>query len=139
MPEILINAPPETVWNAISDLKRHVEWSPNLTIEALDDGELAVGSKFTSAPPNAKGPDQLTVTGLEANSRISYRSQTPGSLAFDFEMTVQPQGDGTLLTRTAKAVKGPLPLRLLINLVIAGMNEGKYLKVIRDGLEGSQD
>ncbi len=98
MPRTFVNAPSDTVWNAISDLTRHVEWTPKLTIEAADGGELAVGRKFTSAPPKAKGPDQLTVTGLEHNASITYRSEPPGNLVFEFTMTVQPQDEGTLLT-----------------------------------------
>jgi len=56
MPQTFVNAPSDTVWNAISDLTRHVEWTPNLTIEAVDGGEFAVGSKFNLGAAQRQGP-----------------------------------------------------------------------------------
>jgi hypothetical protein len=79
------------------------------------------------------------VTGLEHNASITYRSELPGNLVFEFTMTVQSQDEGTLLTREAKAIEGPLLLSLLINNLIGPMNERKYLKVIKAGLEESQE
>ncbi|MEI2820185.1 MAG: SRPBCC family protein [Marmoricola sp.] len=45
-----INAPVETVWALIGDVRRMAEWSPQVDSVRLSDGatELGVGTKFTN-------------------------------------------------------------------------------------------
>ena len=137
MASVLIDLPSQQVWDALSDLTRHVEWSAHVKTEAVGDGPLAVGSKFTSALPDTE-PDQLTVTELEPNSKIVYHSVMRTGLEFDFTMTFEARGDSTYVTRQGKLVKGPIYLKPLVNLVVGPMGEGKYLKVIKEALERPQ-
>ena len=43
--QIGINARPEDVFAYVSDLTTHGEWSENLTVDALSEGEADVGSE----------------------------------------------------------------------------------------------
>ena len=50
MPSVFIQAPPDKVFDAISDLTRHVKWAQhNIAIEAGQEGPPAVGHTYTSS------------------------------------------------------------------------------------------
>ena len=46
--QIGIDAKPEDVFAYVSDLTKHGEWSENLTVESVSDGEVAVGREDRS-------------------------------------------------------------------------------------------
>jgi uncharacterized protein YndB with AHSA1/START domain len=63
---VAINAPPEKVFDYVSNLTRHPEWSGGkLKIEALTPGPVAVGSQYKSYEEVAgqqNRPNELRVT-----------------------------------------------------------------------------
>jgi len=140
MPKVFIQAPSDQVFKALSDLTRHAKWaSHKINIVAGQVGPPAVGNSYTSAHAKAKGPDRLTVTEMSPNERFAFHVVMPNSWQFDFTMTSNPQGGGTLVTRKARVTKIPalmLPLRLLFPLV-AGLYDGKFLRNMKADLERS--
>ena len=58
MLEVFIQAPTETVFEAMCDLTRHAKWANHpITIQAGQDGPPAVGNIYTSTekPPSRTG------------------------------------------------------------------------------------
>ncbi len=101
-----INAPIDRVW----DLTLDVEALPNLTstmtsVERLDDGPLAVGSKARVKQP-AQGVKIWTVTALEPRKHFAWTTRAMGT-----RMTgghhLQQNVDGTTNTLTID-IEGPL-------------------------------
>ena len=122
MPSVFIQAPPDKVFEAMSDLTRHVKWAQHeIVIEAGQEGPPAVGHTYTSSE-KGNTADQLTVTELTPNERFCFHSIMSRGMGweFDFTMTARPEGEGTTVTRDAKVTKFPifmLRMRLLIPLV----------------------
>ena len=136
MPGVLINAPQQEVWDKVSDLTAHTQWSDHEKTEAVGSDPVGVGSKFTSALPDEE-PDQLEITEFKPPNKIAYHSVMRNGLEFDFEMKLEARGDSTHLSRTGKMVKGPFYIKPLVNMVIGPMGEGKYSKLIKATLESN--
>ena len=96
MPEVFIQAPPDKVFRAISDLTRHIKWAKhNIVIEAGQEGAPAVGNTYTSSE-RGKTPDRLTVTEITPNKRFRFHSVMSRDMGWevDFTMTARPEGEG---------------------------------------------
>ncbi len=102
-----VNASPESVFAALSDLNRHPEWAANpLTIESASDGPVAVGSEYKSSV-RFMGKDvsgTLRVTALEAPSRFSFTCDDNNG-HFEQEYRLAQQAGGT---RVAQRTTGEL-------------------------------
>ena len=140
MPKIFIQAPPDKVFAAMSDLTQHVKWGAHeLKIEAAEEGPAKVGSAYTSLHVKAKEADKVTVTELLPNERFGFHVVMPNGMALQHIITVTPQGDGTLVTRKGKVTKIPLVMIImkpLIPLLARGMTK-KFLNNMKAELEQS--
>ena len=142
MPEAFIQAPTETVFEAMCDLTRHAKWATHpITIQAGQDGPPAVGNTYTSTEKTAT-PDQLTVTEMVPNERFRFHSVMSRGMGweFDFTMTAKPQGDGTLVTRDQKITKFPifmLPMKLMMPIIVQKFDKKMLNNMKADLEEGS--
>lgn len=138
MPKVFVQAPPDQVFAAISDFPRHAKWCMHsVVIEAAGDGEPKVGSQYTSLHSKAKAPDQITISALAPNERISYHVVMPNGWEVESSMSASAQGDGTVVTRKGSFTKLPLmwmPLKLMPPM-IGAMTDGKFLKNMKADLE----
>ena len=125
MTSIVINAPPDKVFEAISDLTRHAKWAKHqIQIEAQQEGPPAVGNTYTSQEKN-NTPDRLTVTELVPKHLFRFHSRMDRGMGWEFDhtMTAKPDGEGTTVTRKSEVTKFPifmLPMRLMIPLMPSG-------------------
>ena len=139
MPKVFIQAPTNKVFEAMCDLTRHAKWAHHpIDIKAGQEGPPAVGSTYTSSEKEAT-PDQLTITEMVPGEMFRFHSVMSRGMGweFDFSMTSTPEGEGTVVTRTAKVVKSPilmLPMRLLMPLV-GPMYDKKLLNNMKMDLE----
>lgn len=138
MPSIHIAAPTDQVFEAMCDLTRHAKWaSHEIEIAAGQEGAPAVGSTYTSSH-KGKAPDRLTITDMTPGQRLGFHSVMANNWELDFEMTVSPDGEGTLVSRSGKLTKVPIflaPMKLLI--AMAGpMGDKKLLNGMKSDLEG---
>ena len=101
---VLIKAQPETVFNYVSDLTRHPEWSGGrLKIEPVSAGPVAVGSQYLSHGDVAGQKDRLNelrVTQYQAPTRFAFTAKDPDFGEVSHEFTFKPQDGGTLMERT---------------------------------------
>ena len=138
MPSIVINAPPDKVFEAMCDLTRHAKWAKHsIMIEAQQEGPPAVGNTYTSQEKN-NTPDRLTITEMVPNELFRFHSRMDRGMGweFDFTMTAKSDGEGTSVTRESKITKFPifmLPMRLMIPLMPSG--EKQLLSNMKEDLE----
>ena len=113
---VSIAAPPERVWEVVSDVTRMPEWSPELRrVLVLGDRTPRVGMRLLGL--NRRGwvmwPTRSVVVRLEPTSALAWRT-TESAATWTYELS--PDGDGTTLTgrrdlaaySRATAVMGPV-------------------------------
>ena len=84
MPSVFIQAPTDKVFEAMSDLTRHVKWAQHdIAIQAGQEGTPAVGNTYTSSHKGGS-PDRLTVTEMASNERFGFHSVMPNNWELDF-------------------------------------------------------
>ena len=100
---VVINAKPKDVFAYVSDLSRHGEWGANpLEITPVDDSEIAVGKRYRSTA-EFRGDTVLgeqTVTEYDPPKTFAFHVSDSTS-EHDHTLTFTPQGEGTLMERTA--------------------------------------
>lgn len=95
---VRIDAPPERVWQVISDVARWPEWTPSVRSVRRDDaGPLRVGS---SADVETRGTPRSTwvVTQLEEGRSFWWESRATPRVAGGH--VIEPDGDGARATLT---------------------------------------
>jgi len=139
---VVINAPPETVFNYVSDLTRHPEWSGGkLKIEALTPGPVAVGSGYKSYGEVAgqqNRPNELRVTKFESPTLFEFVAKDPGFGEVINAFKFTPQKDGTLMERTLSMNMNPVmafAFKLFIRPVIGQPMMDKSFAALKSRLE----
>ena len=103
---VTIAAPPERVWEVVVDVVRWPERIPTVdSVERLDDGPLAVGSRTRLQQP--KLPEAVwTVTELEEGRSFTWESRSRG-IAIAAAHVVEPHDSVPRLSLSVD-VTGPL-------------------------------
>ena len=127
-----ISAPPENVFEYLSDLEKHTEWSHCNEIKKTSEGPVAVGTTYES---HGKGPmgmttnDKVEVTEYQPNERFAWRTDGAMGMQFAWSFRLQPQDGGTLLIERLDPPGGLLPT--IIGKLFA---ERETRKVVPQGL-----
>jgi uncharacterized protein YndB with AHSA1/START domain len=137
--QIGIDAKPEDVFAYVSDLTKHGEWSENLTVESVSDGEVAVGREYRSTGKmmGKQVQNTIRITEFESPSRISFETND-GSNDFLQEIKLSQQGEGTLLERRVSMEMNPmmaLMFKLLAGPMVANPSMNKSLKNLKAKME----
>ena len=99
-----IKASPDAVWNAISDVTRMGEWSPECHTCEWNDGATgpAVGARFTGHNRNGEyeWTTEAEVTECVPGEKFAFDGVF-GDLRFSkWAYTIEPTGDGCVVTET---------------------------------------
>lgn len=107
--EIVIQAPPDTVWNALTDIPQWPGWQPDVTAAKLE-GDLSVGSVFHW---KAKGLNITSVIReIESQNRIGWTGDSIGMQAVHL-WKLEPLGNDTRVI-TEESLSGWFPRLLKI-------------------------
>lgn len=127
---ILIDAPPATVWQILSDLEAWPEWTPTmLQVKRLDTGPVGVGSRARVLQPKLR-PAAWQVTEWKPGERFTWISRSPGSTVTAEHMLAAEAG-GCRLTLT-------LQFQGLVGTVVGALASGlarEYLGLEARGLK----
>lgn len=92
-----IDAPPERVWAVLADVERWPEWTASVkSIERLDDGPLAVGSRARVRQPRFPVLE-WRVTEVEPNRGFKWETRSPGSHGIA-DHRIEPTTSGSRVT-----------------------------------------
>jgi len=105
--QILIDAPPERVWDLVSDIALMAELSPELQEVAWLDGVTgpAAGRRFTGRNANEyRGTWETvsTITECDPPRRFTWMVGDPGHPMATWRFTLRPDGTGTVLEQWAR-------------------------------------
>jgi uncharacterized protein YndB with AHSA1/START domain len=126
-----IEASPERVWAVMLDIERWAEWTASIrSIERLDGGPLAVGSRARIRQPNVL-PAIWEVTALDAGKAFTWITRSPGVTATGRHF-VEPAGQGS---RATLSLDFGGPLGSIVGWLLRGLNE-RYLGLEAAGLKG---
>lgn len=107
--EIVIDAPPEKVWEVLADLRRMPEWSPELVrMFPLLRGGLRVGQQYLGLNRRKAivWPSRSVVALVEPGRSLAWDTRTSGA-RWIYELS--PDGDGTRVVH-----RRPVPTRLTL-------------------------
>lgn len=110
--EIDIAAPPEVVWNVLTDLDSYADWNPFVT---RAEGSVAVGARLLVhlAPPGGRPATfRPTVTVVEPDRTFEWlgRLGVPGIFDGRHRFDLHPLGSGTRLVQSERFAGVAVPL-----------------------------
>jgi uncharacterized protein YndB with AHSA1/START domain len=111
--EIIINTPIQTVFESISDLTRHPEWSGgNLRVEPVTPGPIAIGKEYRSRGDVGKvqkgRANSVKVTEYDPPYRFSFISNDPDFGDVKHMFTLTQEGTSVRLRRELTLNLNPL-------------------------------
>lgn len=90
---IKIDAPPEKVWQVLTNAEAYPEWDPNMR---RLDGHIALGEKVTAHTKLSDRAFPTKVTTFEPSRKMVWSGGMPlGLFKADRSFTLEPDGDGT--------------------------------------------
>ena len=138
MGKITVNAPVETVFEAVSDLTRHADWAAHAVyITAETEGPVEVGHTYSSGKPGSK-LDRLRVTELEPNDRFGFQVVMPNGWELDWAISLRAKDEGTEVDRKVKVTRMPVYMKpaLLAIAMVGPIFERKMAKKMKADIEG---
>jgi uncharacterized protein YndB with AHSA1/START domain len=110
--QVLVRAPLQVVFDYVSDLTRHPEWSSGrLEIEAVTPGSIAVGREYTSRGEVAwqkDRPNRVRITEYEPPHKFGFVADDPAIENISHLFTFAEQASSVLITRTMRLSLHPI-------------------------------
>lgn len=116
---IHIDAPVETVFEVVSDIRRYSKAIPHIVrTELLTDGEVGVGTRFreTRLMRGREATMEMEVVEYEQDDHVRIVADANGAV-WDSVFTVRPDGQRTRLTLTMDARPHTVLAKLTMPLV----------------------
>lgn len=110
--QILIHAPLQSIFDYVSDLARHPEWSDGeLKIEALTPGPVGVGKEYVSRGEVAvqkDRPNTVRITEYKPPHRFGFVASDPDFGEVPHTFTFTEQEGSVLVNRVMKVSLHPM-------------------------------
>jgi uncharacterized protein YndB with AHSA1/START domain len=140
--EVFVRAPLEKVFEYVSDLERHPEWSGGeLKIVPVTPGPVAIGKEYISRGEVSLQKDRqntVRVTAYGPPRRFAFVALDPDAGQVTHQFTFEPQGDGVLIRREMTLNLSPILailFRLLVYPLIGSPSMEKALRKLKERLE----
>ena len=142
--QTLVQAPLQTVFDYVSDLTKHPEWSGGeLKIEAVSSGSIAVGKEYRSRGEVAiqkDRPNTVQVTEFEYPHKFGFVANDPDFGKVSHVFTFVDQNGGTLVDRTMTVNLNPIVafgFRVFIYPLIGSPSMNKAMARLKTKLENN--
>jgi uncharacterized protein YndB with AHSA1/START domain len=122
--ETVIDAPPATVWAALTDLRRMPEWSPELVrMMPLKPGGLRVGQQYVGLNRRKAvvWPTRSVVAILDPGRTLAWDTRSSGA-RWIYELS--PEGNGTRVVQRRPVPRGITLLSRAFAPVFLGGSDG---------------
>jgi uncharacterized protein YndB with AHSA1/START domain len=122
--ETVIDAPPATVWAALTDLRRMPEWSPELVrMVPLKPGGLRVGQQYVGLNRRKAvvWPTRSVVAILDPGRTLAWDTRSSGA-RWIYELS--PEGGGTRVVQRRPVPRGITLLSRAFAPVFLGGSDG---------------
>jgi uncharacterized protein YndB with AHSA1/START domain len=140
--QVLIHAPLQTVFDYVSDLTKHPEWSGGeLKIEEITPGPIAVGKEYASRGEVAvqkNRPNKVRVSDYEPPRKFGFVANDPDFGDVSHVFTFIEQNGAVRATRTMTVNLNPLvafAFRFLIYPFVGGPSMDKSMAALKAKLE----
>jgi uncharacterized protein YndB with AHSA1/START domain len=140
--QLLVNAPIQKVFNYISDLTTHPEWSGGeLKIEPVNSDPLTVGKEYIShgeVATQKNRPNQLQVTEYESPRKFSFVANDPDFGKVYHVFTFTEQNGAVMIARQVTLNLNPFvafAFRLLVYPLIGNPAMQKAFAKLKAKLE----
>ena len=140
--QILVYAPLQSVFDYVSDLTRHPEWSGGrLKVEAVTAGPVAVGKEYLSHGDVAgqkDRPNTVQVTQYESPHTFAFVAKDPDFGSVPHEFTFTEENGEILIKRTMTLSLNPIVsffFRFFIYPLIGSPSMNKSLAALKAKLE----
>ncbi len=140
--QILIHAPLQSVFDYVSDLTRHPEWSGGqLKIEAVAPGPIAVGKEYVSRGEVAvqkDRPNTVQISQYESPHTFGFVANDPDFGKVSHVFTFTEQAGGVLVKRALTLSLNPIMaflFRFFIYPLIGRPSMDKSLALLKAKLE----
>jgi uncharacterized protein YndB with AHSA1/START domain len=140
--QVQVHAPLQTVFEYVSDLTKHPEWSGGqLKIEAVSSGPIAVGKEYRSKGEvgiQKERPNTVQVTEYEPPHKFGFAANDPDFGKVSHVFTFAEQNNGVLVTRTMTISLNPLmafAFRFFIYPLIGRPSMDKAMAGLKSKLE----
>lgn len=131
---VTIAAPPEAVWDLVTDISRMGEWSPETTscrwLGRRKGPEL--GARFVGFNKRGWARWATTVRVVEAERGRSFAFRVEG-IGVRWGYIFEPDGDGTQLTETRDISGARIPVVKALSVFVGGMDG--HADELRAGME----
>jgi hypothetical protein len=141
--QILVNAPLQKVFDYVSDLSRHPEWSGGeLKIEAAAPGPIAVGKEYRSrgeVSVQKDRPNTVRISIYEPLDTFGFVANDPNFGDVSHVFTFTEQSGEVLIKRIMTLSLNPIMahlFRFLIYPLIGSPSMEKSLALLKTKLEG---
>ena len=92
---VVIDRPPEVVFDFISDMRNELRWNPDCeSMVKITDGPVGLGTKYAA---KWKQSPNVTVETTRFERPRAFTAENGGDLAVTVTVTRAPEGPGTLL------------------------------------------
>jgi uncharacterized protein YndB with AHSA1/START domain len=139
---VQIAAAPERVFEYLSDLAKHGEWTADpAAIVAQDGSPVAPGKRYVSNATfmGRAVQDQLEVTVVEPPKRFGFVARGPQAVV-DHVFTLRRGMDGTHVERVSTVLQMPLWLKLafpLLYLLVGKKSDAASLGQLKSRIEAA--
>jgi uncharacterized protein YndB with AHSA1/START domain len=125
---IEIAAPPERVYDLVSDISRMGEWSPECVRCTWTKGATGpeVGARFKAKNKGGRGPawfNTPAVTVAEPGREFAFNRSGPGIGSYTFRYVMEPTATGTRVTESFDAERPLGPVMSWITEVWTGSHD----------------
>ena len=140
--QVQVNAPLQTVFDYVSDLTRHPEWSGGeLKIEAVTPGPIAVGKEYRSRGEVAiqkDRPNTVRVSAYEPLHKFGFVANDPDFGDVSHVFSFKEQNGGVQIERAMTVSLNPivaLGFRFFVYPLIGSPSMNKSMRMLKEKLE----